>query len=53
MIHRFETFRKDTGIVALQSLKVSHLSVKKFHESPKLEDWMHELYTFSQIRLHL
>ena len=39
MVYNFEIFRKDKGIVVLQSLKVSHLSIipNIFYESPKLD----------------
>ena len=52
MVYRHETFRDDTGIVVLQSLKVSYLSLipNGFYELPKLKNWMCELCTFSQIR---
>ena len=45
---RFEAFRGDLGIVVLQSLKVSHLSVipNWFYESSKSKNWMCELRTF-------
>ena len=48
MIYRSETFRDDKGIVVLQSLKVSHLSVIPdiFYELPKLKNWMFKLCTF-------
>ena len=49
MVYRHETLRDDKGIIVLQSLKVSHLSLipNGFHESPKLKNWMCELCTFS------
>ena len=52
MAYRFETFRSDKRIVALQSLQISHLSDihKKIYELPKLKIWMCELCTFSQIQ---
>ena len=55
MVYRFETFRNDEGIVVLQFLKVSHLSVflNRFYESPKLKNWMCVLCTFSQIQSHI
>ena len=55
MVFRRETFRNDKGIVVLQSVKVSHLSIipNRFYESPKLKNWMCELCTFSQIRSHI
>ena len=55
MVYRFEMFRDDKGIVILQSLKVSHLSVipNRFYESPKLKNWMCELCTLSQIHSHI
>ena len=39
MVFRYETFRNDKGIVVLQSVKVSHLSIipNRFCESPKLK----------------
>ena len=48
MIYRFETSKDDNGIVVLQSLKVSHLSVipDKFDESPKLKNGVCELCTY-------
>ena len=51
MVFRCETFRNDKGIVVLQSVKDSHLSIipNRFYESPKLKNWMCELCTFSQI----
>ena len=51
MVFRCETFRNDKGIVVLHSVKVSHLSIipNSFYESPKLQNWMCELCTFSQI----
>ena len=45
--------RDDKGIVVLQSLKFSHVSVvipNRLYESPKLKNWMCELCTFSQIQ---
>ena len=47
--------RNDKGVVVLQSLKVSHLSVwpNRFYKSPKLKNWMCELRTFSQIHSQL
>ena len=55
MVYRYETFRDDKGIVVLQSLKVSHLSIisNRFYESSKSKNWMCELCTFSQIRSHI
>ena len=55
MVYRHETFRGDKGIVALQSLKFSHVSIipNRFYESPKLKNWMCELCMFSQIRSHI
>ena len=55
MVYRCDTFRDDKGIVVLQSLKVSHLSIISsiFYESSKLKNWMCELCTFSQIWSHL
>ena len=52
MLYRYETFTDDKGIVFLQSLKVSLLSIipNRFYETPKLKNWMCELCTFSQIR---
>ena len=52
MVYGYETFRDDEGIVVLQSLKVSHLSVipNSFYESPKLKQLMHKLCKFSQVR---
>ena len=51
MVYEFETFNDDKGIVALQPLKVSHLSVipNRLYESPtaKLKKWMCKLCTFS------
>ena len=51
MVHRVETFREDSGIVVLQSRKVSHLSniSNRFYESSKLKNWMCELCTSGQI----
>ena len=42
MMYRFETSKDDNGIVVLQSLKVSHLSVipDRFDESPRLKNEM-------------
>ena len=55
MVFRCETFRNDKGIVVLQLVKVSLLSIisNRFYESPKLKNWMCELCTFSQIRSQL
>ena len=58
MIYRVEFFREDREIVVLQSLKVSHQSniifpTHRFYVSPKLTNWMCELWTFSQIRSHI
>ena len=55
MVYRYETFRDDKGIVDLQSLKVSCLSLipNGFYELPKLKNCMCELCTFSQIRSHI
>ena len=55
MVYRFETFRDNKGVVALQSLKISHLSLlqNKFYESPNLKNWMCEQCTFSQIQSHI
>ena len=41
MVYRYETLRDDKGIVVLQSLKVSYLSLisNGFYESPKLNNW--------------
>ena len=52
---RVEIFRNDTGIVVLQFLNISHLSVipGRIYDFPKLKKWMCELSTFSQIRSHL
>ena len=52
MVHKVE---EDRGIEVLQSLKVSHLSniPNRFYESPKLKNWMCELFSFSQIRSHM
>ena len=49
MVYRVESFSDDTGIMLLQSLKVSHLYVipSRFKESPKLKNCMHELCMFS------
>ena len=54
MVYGVKIFRKDRGMVVLQSLKVSHLSdiPNKFHESPKLKNWMCELCTFRKSGLH-
>ena len=54
MVYRVEIFGEDRGIMVLQSLKVSHLSIipNRFYESPKLKNWMCELCAFSQIRSH-
>ena len=55
MVYRYETFRDDKGIVVLQSLKVSHLSIisNRFYETSKSKNWICELCTFSQIRSHI
>ena len=55
MVYRVKIFRKDRGMVVLQSLKVSHQYniPNRFYESPKLKNWMCELCTFSQIRSHI
>ena len=52
MVHRVESFRNDKGMVVLQFLKVSHLSVipSRIHDVPKLKKWMCELCTSLQIR---
>ena len=49
MVYGFETFNDDKGIIVLQSLKVSHISVipDRFYESPKLKTWMCELCTLN------
>ena len=50
MVYRYKTFRDNKGIVVLQSLKVSQLSINsnRFYASPKLKNWMCELCTLSQ-----
>ena len=55
MVYRYETFWDDNGIVVLQSLKVSHLSIipNRFYESSKLKNWMCELCTVSQMQSQL
>ena len=49
MENRFETFRSDKRIVALQSLQVSYLSIihKIFYETLKLKNSMCELCMFN------
>ena len=55
MVYRYESFRDNKGIVVIQFLKVSHLSIipNRFYETPKLKNWMCELCTFSQIQSHI
>ena len=55
MVYRCETFRNHKGIIVLQSLKVSHLSIiaTRFYETLKLKNRMCELCTFSQIRSYI
>ena len=55
MVYRLDTFKNVKGIVVQQFLKVLHSSVipNRFYKSPKLQNWMCELCTFSQIWSHM
>ena len=55
MVYRVEIFRDNKGIVVLQFLIISHLSVipGRIYDITKLKKWMCELCTFSQIRSYV
>ena len=55
MVDRVEIFRDDKGIVVLQLLKNSHLSVipGSIYDFADLKKWMCELCMFLQIRSHI
>ena len=51
MVHRVEIFRKDSGIVGQQFLKVSDIP-NRFFELPKLKILMYKLCKILQIQSH-